>query len=78
MYTIKQSTTMLYNPYSYFQCDKFNCSLLDLLKTVPKEQKTNLPLYVPLLMFAYNAIPHSITGFQSYDLMFGLQSTHCI
>ena len=36
---------------------------------MPKEQKTNGPLYIPSLGFTYNVTPHSITGNQPHDLM---------
>ena len=45
--------------------------LHDLLKTVDKEQKANWPLHLSSLLFAYNAMLHSVTGYQPYDLMFG-------
>ena len=43
----------------------------DLLKTLDKEQKANWPLHLPSLVFAYSAMPHSVTGYQPYELMFG-------
>ena len=43
----------------------------DLLKTLDKEQKGNWPLHLPSLVFAYNAMPHSVNGYQPYELMFG-------
>ena len=45
--------------------------LHDLLKTLDKEQKANWPLHLSPLVFTYNAIPQSITGYQPYELMFG-------
>ena len=45
--------------------------LHDLLKTLDKEQKANWPLHLSSLVFAYNATPHSVTGYQPYELMFG-------
>ena len=45
--------------------------LHDLLKTLDKEQKANCPLHLSSLVFAYNAMPHSVTGYQPYKLMFG-------
>ena len=36
-----------------------------------KEQTANWPLHIPWLVFAYNAMPHTITRHQSYELMFG-------
>ena len=49
---------------------RFNCTLLDLIKNLPKEQKANWPLHIPSLVFAYYEMPHSITGYQQYELMF--------
>ena len=71
MYNIKQSMTMPYNPHGNSICERFNHTLLDLRKTFPKEQKTNWPLHIPSLLFTYYAMPHSITGYQPYKLMFG-------
>ena len=63
--------TMPYNPHGNFICERFNCTLLGLLQSLPNEQKSCWPLYLPLLVFAYNAMPDSITGYQPYKLMFG-------
>ena len=41
------------------------------MKTLDKEQKPNWPVYLPTLVYAYNAMPHATTGFQPYELMFG-------
>ena len=52
--------------------------LHDLLKTLDKEQKANWPLHLSSLVFAYNAMLHSVTGYQPYELMFGHKaSTIC-
>ena len=67
MYSIKLSTI---TPYNSQRNSTFNHILLDLIKTLPKEQKTNWPLHIPSLVFAYNATPSSITGYQPYELMF--------
>ena len=71
MYDIKQSMTMPYIPCGNFICERFNCTLLGLLQDLPKEQNSCWPLHVPSLVFGYNAMPHSITGYQLYELMFG-------
>ena len=34
-------------------------------------RRQNWPLNIPSLVFAYNAMPHSITGYQLYELMLG-------
>ena len=45
-----------------------HCSIY--LKILPKEQKSDCPLHVLSLVLAYNATPHSIRGYQPYELMF--------
>ena len=71
MYNIKQSMTTPYNPHGNSICERFSHTLLGLLQSLPKEQKSCWPLHVPLLVFTYNATLHSITGCQPYKLMFG-------
>ena len=71
MYGIRQSTTMPYNPRGNTICERFNRTLFGLMRTLTKEQKPNWPTYVPSLVYAYNSTPHSSTGFQPYELMFG-------
>ena len=39
-----------------------------------KSRKDNWPLHLPSLVFAYNAMPHSTTGYQPYELMFGCKA----
>ena len=68
-YGVKQSTTAPYNPHGNSTCERFNCTLHDLLKTLDKEQKANWPLQLSSLVFTYNAMPHSVTGYQPYELM---------
>ena len=41
------------------------------MHSLDQEQKPNWPIYLPSLVYAYNATPHSTTGFQPYKLMFG-------
>ena len=78
MYGVEQSTTMPYNPCGNAPTKRFNCTLIGLLKSLPKEQKSNWPLHLPLLVFAYNATPHDTTGYQPYEMMFGHKaSTMC-
>ena len=71
---IEQSTIVPYNPHGNATCERLNHSLIDLLKSLPKEQKSNWPLHLPLLVFAYNAKPQSTTSYQHYELMFGCKA----
>ena len=55
MYGIRQSTTTPYNPCSNSQCECFNRTLFGLMRMLDQEQKPNWPIYLPSLVFAYNA-----------------------
>ena len=74
LYGIEQSTTMPYNPCGNAYCERFNRAMIGLLTSLSKEQKDNWPLHLPSLAFVYNATPHSTTGYQPYELMFGCKS----
>ena len=71
LYGVEQSTIMPYNLHGHAQCEQFNCTMIGLLTSLSKEQKNNWPLHLPSLVFAYNAMPLSTTGYQPYGLMFG-------
>ena len=71
LYGIEQSTTMPYNLCGSAQCEQFNHTIIHLLTSLSKEQKDNWPLHLPSLVFAYNAMLHSTTGYQPNELMFG-------
>ena len=71
MYGVEQSTTMPYNLHGNAPMERMNHTLINLLKSLPKEQKSNWSLHLPSLVFAYNAMPHDTTGYQPYELMFG-------
>ena len=53
MYGVKQSTSRPYNLLGSPQCERFNCTLIDLLRSLLKEQKSNWTLHLPSLLFAY-------------------------
>ena len=74
LYGAEQSTTMPYNPCGNAYCERFNHTMIGLLTSLSKEQKDNWPLHLPSLVFAYNATPHSTTGYQPYELMFGCKA----
>ena len=71
LYGTQQSLTCPYNPSGNAQCECFNRTMFRLLRTLSKEQTADWPVYLPSLVFAYNATPHSTMGFQPYQLMFG-------
>ena len=44
------------------------------MQSLDQEQKPNWPIYLPSLVYAYNTTPHSTTGLQPYELMFGCKA----
>ena len=75
MHGVRQSTATPYNPcMATLNANRFNRTLFGLMRTLNSEQKPNWPVYLPSLVYAYNATPHSSTGFQPYELMFGCKA----
>ena len=74
MYGVEQSTTTPYNLHGNAPTERLNHTLIGLLKSLPKEQKSNWLLHLPSLVFSYNATPHDTTGYQPYELMFGCKA----
>ena len=78
MYGVEQSFTSPYNLCGNAFCKSFNRTLFSLLKTLKSEEKADWPSHLPGLVFAYNATPHSSTGYQPYQLMFGHRAPHLV
>ncbi|CAG2190480.1 unnamed protein product [Mytilus edulis] len=61
LYQISRSRTTPYHPEGNAQCERFNRTLHNLLKSLSPDKKKHWPKYLPELVFSYNVSQNSTT-----------------
>ena len=68
---IKKTRTTPYHPQGNGCTERFNQTLLSMMRTLGSDQKKDWKAFVPHLVHSYNCTRHHTTGFSPYSLMFG-------
>ncbi|KAL1281970.1 hypothetical protein QQF64_000773 [Cirrhinus molitorella] len=71
LYQVRKSRTTPYHPAGNGQCERFNRTLHNLLRTLPGGRKRNWESCLSQVIFCYNTTPHQVTGESPHYLMFG-------
>lgn len=76
LYGVQTTPTTPYHRQGNGQCEGFNPTLHNLLRTLPIEQKHRWPDHLPQLVFNYNTTPHQSRRESPHFLMFGRVTLH--
>ncbi|PJE77806.1 hypothetical protein CI610_03263 [invertebrate metagenome] len=68
---VAKSHTTPYHPMGNGLCERFNRTLISMLRTLENDQKKDWKTHISSLVHAYNCTRHETTGQSPYFLMFG-------
>ena len=68
---VQKSKTTPYHPQCNGMVERMNETLISMLKTLPRSQKSSWPDFINKMTHAYNCTRHSVTGYSPYFLLFG-------